>query len=349
MERMYWVGASSFEDPVGQAVLATHEQVILSVDEFCKYNEHLRMLGADTRLFGEPWHVSEYTIRKLERQDFRRLTKSTIGLVDDGTGYFIIVFVYTIHVDVDPLLQLSQYALSIKDQVKHKHTAGQSQVDKRGSKMQTGRMLMYGSKPNFGRNSAEGANSKPHPSVYVPNGTPDATLNGLVRDLASHCAAMEADATPEMSRLRWELADAHDPTGVHRISDDCAGFSLSLTSSYVVQPHDDSGMVNECILFANRTGAFPRGHEWMFTVAGCLLALPHMLGSGVMVTLPGFGVCHGTLPTSSTSASLRHGNVGCALVTRKEFIAACIAQTARGESTQQDSGPMHVASAVYAL
>ena len=213
--------------------------------------------------------------------------------------------------------------------------------------MQSGRMLMYGSKPNFGQNSAKGATRRPHPSVYVPNGRVDSTLNGLVRRLASHCATVEALATPSISALRWYLANVHDSSGTHRMSADCAAFSLSLTSSYVVQPHDDSGLVNEFVLFANRTGAFPEGHEWMFVVAGCLLALPDAIGAGVMVTLPGRDVYHGTLPTSSTSASLRHGNVGCALVTRREFIEACIAQTARGESTEVDSGPAHTAHVLY--
>ena len=345
-DAMYWAAAPGVEG-VSQNVLDTHEQLMLTADEFCKYNEHLRMLGADARAFREDWHVSEYTTAKLELQGFTRLTNSTIGLVEDGAGKFVIVFVYTIDVDVDPLIQLSEYALSKDDKVKHKHTAGQSLVNKRGSKLQSGRMLMYGSKPNFGQNSAKGANRRPHPSVYVPNGRIDSTLNGLVRNLASHCATMEALATPPISALRWHLANAHDSSGAHRMSGDCAAFSLSLTSSYVVQPHDDSGVANEFVLFANRTGDFPKGHEWMFVVAGCLLALPNTIRTGVMITLPGSNVYHGTLPTSSTSTSLCHGNVGCALVTRKEFIEACIAQTARGESTEVDSGPAHTASVLY--
>jgi hypothetical protein len=155
----------------------------------------------------------------------------------------------------------------------------------------------------------------------------------------------EKIVTPAAAQLRKELAQKYDGHRQHRIADACDGFSLSVTASYVVGPHDDSGLANEFILFANRHGALPDGHAWLFAVGGCILELPMEKGGGVHVSLPGSGVYHGTLPTSSTGPTYQHGNLGSALVTKISFINACIAQQERDETTPDS----FTASRVYNL
>lgn len=341
---------------VSQEVFDTHELLVMQADEFAIRNAHLAHLDRQMRELAKrtkttnsfAWETTPYTAVALENAGFRRVRRSSIGVVDDGVGRAYVVFVYTRNIDALPVLVMGAHTLGKDDRVLRKDTAGQSETNKRGAKLQTGRMLMYGSQANYGANTEPGANPAHHPSVYLPNGKPDVTLNACVRRLAAHCTAIEAAVTPAIAQYRRDVADLHDPTHAHRMTDGCDAFSMSCTSSYVVQPHDDSGVVNECVLFANRTGPLPPGHEWTFVVGGHLLALPNMLCEGALVTLPGHGVEHGTLPTSSTAPSLRHGNLGCAMVTNKRFLEACAAQAARGETTATQSGLRHTASVLYA-
>ena len=116
---------------------------------------------------------------------------------------------------------------------------------------------------------------------------------------------------------------------------------MSLTSGYVVPPHDDSGASNESILFACRD-PMPAGHEWLFAVAGFILELPKAKGEAVHVAVPGCGVFHGTLPSSSTQPHHHHGNLGAALVTGKQLIQAVDKQRARGETTPDKYTASHM-------
>ena len=45
-----------------------------------------------------------------------------------------------------------------------------------------------------------------------------------------------------------------DPAGLHRLSPGSSAFSASLTASYVISPHNDSGLACETIAFCNRNG-----------------------------------------------------------------------------------------------
>ena len=138
---------------------------------------------------------------------------------------------------------------------------------------------------------------------------------------------------PSLAAKRDELADTHDPDRLHRMSDDCSAFSVSLACQYVVTAHDDSGEACETILFANRNGPLPEGHSWDFAVGGHVHPLPNERGKCVLLFVEGKDVHHGTLPTSATEQTCEHGNFGSALVTKHAMIESLIRQSERGEAT----------------
>ena len=341
----YWKDADNGAPAVSQKVLNTHAVKLMSMAEWRQNEAVLENIKLKVEKTDVPWEQTCYSEANLRSQGFCKLNGPTICAVDDGQGRAFIIFVYTPDQDGTSLLTLGNYAFGPKGKVLHKNTAGQSDVSKRGGKRQCGKMLMYGSKMNFGQNTPPGMNTQHHPLVYLPNGKPDACLNTYVKDLANAMTKMEKALTPAAAKARRKLARLYDPNKRHRISDSCYGFSLSLADTYVVSPHDDSGVSNEFIQFANRNGPLPPGHEWNFVVGGCILPLPHVAGQAVNITLPGSGVHHGTLPTSSTLPTFQHGNLGSALVTKKQFVDACREQTARGETTPSK----YTASALYGV
>jgi hypothetical protein len=78
----------------------------------------------------------------------------------------------------------------------------------------------------------------------------------------------------------------------------------------------------EFVKFVNTDGALPKGHEWLFVIAGCILELPSKEGDIVLIGLPAHGVYHGTLPTSSTVDTCFHRGVGSALISKESVLSA---------------------------
>jgi hypothetical protein len=150
---------------------------------------------------------------------------------------------------------------------------------------------------------------------------------------------------PAYAAHRDALADETDPQRRHRFSMRTSAFANSLTSSFVVPPHDDSGVACEAVAFTNRNGPLPDGHEWDFAVGGHIHPLPNMVGKSVALFVKGSDLFHGTLPTSSVEDTCLHGNHGSALVTKVEMIRALRAQAARGECTslEKTASPLYTA------
>ena len=142
---------------------------------------------------------------------------------------------------------------------------------------------------------------------------------------------------PSLAKSRDEIANAHDPQALHRMSEICSAFATSLACHYVVTAHDDSGKAAETIQFLNRNGPLPEGHEWLFVMSGHVHPLPDVIGGSALLFIDGEGVYHGTLPTSSTEPTLDHGNLGSALVTKKHTLDSFSRQMqSRSMTTPED-------------
>ena len=89
----------------------------------------------------------------------------------------------------------------------------------------------------------------------------------------------------------------------------------------------------EFIQFVNATGPLPPGHKWLFAIAGFMCELPTVVGESAIIALPACGVYHGTLPTSSTTATHQHGNYGSALITKKPICKGLLRQLQCGRAT----------------
>ena len=151
---------------------------------------------------------------------------------------------------------------------------------------------------------------------------------------------------PAYAAQRDALAIETDPCREHRFSRKTSAFACSLASSFVVSPHDDSGVACETICFTNRNGPLLReGHTWSFAVGGHIHPLPNKVRSSVVLFVKGRKLFHGTLPTSSVEDTLFHGNHGSALVTKKQMVNALRTQAKRGECTP----PEKRASLLYAV
>ena len=347
LDKLYFKDADNGRPAVSKVLYDSHDQRILTMSEYLQHSETLRKIAA-TLSADKQWHETAYTPASLRGQGFVDLNRSTICAVNDGGGAFIIC-IYTVGVKPKNMLPLADYTIGHDDERLVKAVRGQSEVNTRGSKPQSGTMNMYGSWACYGERAAHGANKAAHPAVYMPKHRSDDRLNTMVSAWASEMADMERVKTPSSAKLRMEIAEKADPVEMHRMSKDCPAFSLSMASTYIVGPHDDSGVANEFIVFQNRTGPLPNGHEWLFTIPGFLFRLPTKLDKAVRIIIPGSGVYHGTLPTSSTQRSHSHGNIGSALVTKKPIVEACEKQRNRGENTLDDSGPDHVASLLYGV
>ena len=161
-----------------------------------------------------------------------------------------------------------------------------------------------------------------------------------------YLSALEREMIPAYAAQRDALAIETDPCREHRFSRKTSAFACSLSSSFVVSPHDDSGVACETIVFTNRNGPLRKaGHTWSFAVGGHIHPLPNEIGSSVVLFVKGSGLFHGTLPTSSVEDTFLHGNHGSALVTKKQMVDALRAQAKRGERTP----PEKRASLLYAV
>lgn len=219
---------------------------------------------------------------------------------------------------------------------------GETRISERGCKAMDGTMLMYGShkRRSAGANEEVEGCARVWPARYNPSGTSNAPTDAAMAPVHAHASALtelEATLLPAAGEARRVLADKHDPAAAFRVvQGDAAstGFALSLTSGYVVAPHDDSGLTLEAIGFAYPSQTpLPEGHAWGFAVAGCIHPLPTKPGDFVFVAVCGSGVAHGTLPTSSTeSHCANHPGVGSALVSKRELVEVL-------QQQQQPSAP----------
>jgi hypothetical protein len=130
----------------------------------------------------------------------------------------------------------------------------------------------------------------------------------------------EKEHMPAHANRRKLLRKKYDPNDRFRISENTDAFAVSMTSDYAITAHDDCGLTSETIGFVNRNGPLPGNHSWNFGAGGCLHPLPDAKGKASVMFIDSDAVLHGTLPTSKTEATYNHGNIGAALVTKKEMI-----------------------------
>ena len=300
------------------------------------------------------WHKTEYTKDKLMSRGYDLVTSGLIVAVDDGKGGLAIKVVY--YPDAGnaavTVLELAKYAWKFTasggEQCTTKKCVGQSVVSVRGNKAQGGKMLMYGSTNHHGSNANNYSNHtvSEFTCVYNPDGKLDAHLLSLVSEHADEMSALEKGTIPAYWDQRKAMMERLDPQGQHRITPTTYGTGLSLSSSYVVGIHDDSGKGCEFIVFVNRNGVLPAGHAWSFVAAGFLFALPEVVGSSALIMVKGNGVHHGTLPTSSTGPTIAHGNIGTALVSPAHTIDQMERQLAK-RTTADCVGTRFAASHLY--
>jgi hypothetical protein len=227
------------------------------------------------------WQTSPWTFANLQTHGFEEIDKSTICAVDDGKGRAFIVCVYTRDLNGAMLTRFADHVIHKDGSAQWPRTKGQSVVSKRGGKKQSGGMLMYGTHTLFGVNATkEGLPAHWQPAVFLPSGGTDMSgLYDIMGQFAARMTQLECSITPVIGEERRRQINMMDPSSRHRMHKDCDALSLSITSSYAVVPHDDSGIINESILFANRFGSMPPGHAWHFVVAGKIFRLPDVCAS----------------------------------------------------------------------
>lgn len=348
LDDLYWLAAEGCEQP------AVHRQMyeagcydvrVLSLSELCGFQDKLRSIADHPDMSAKsttPWHQTCWTRDHLVANGFESVDKSTIFAVDDFEGKAIIVCVCTFGPSAEELFDLGRCAFGANGTVAHPDSAGQSVVGKRGAKRQGGKMLMYGTHNLFGQN-AELLGQPRHwqPAAYLPDKPPCTILNEKVRALGDVMTELEKALTPAAAQARKERFDDMDPRRMHRISDACEGPAYSLATGYVVGPHPDSSVDNEHILFGNTEGPMPAGHSWSFAIPGFILELPPRQGDVVHISVAPH-IFHGTLPSSSTQPHRPHGNLGAALVTRKDLVQAFEKQKERGDETPIKYTASHV-------
>ena len=147
---------------------------------------------------------------------------------------------------------------------------------------------------------------------------------------------LEAELFPEGAAFRQALTGTLDPRAQLRIVDptadnasECSAFSATISSGYVVESHEDSGMALEVVSFVYPSEEpMPAPHVWCFAVSGCVHALPTAPQQFCTIAIRGTGVQHGTLPTCSGGNGgggeqkhlAMHRGVGSALVTKTQVV-----------------------------
>lgn len=287
------------------------------------------------------WARTEFTEASLLERGFTLVGHNTIVAVEDGQGRLAIKVVYITHAGpaAETALRLAEYTLD-GDKCKTPGAATQSEISKRGAKVSFGKMLMYGSTNHHGSNATRFSNGAvpTFAGVYNPRGKVDLHLLDLVAKHAEAMTDTERCVSPGYAAQRKALMERLDPLKEHRITPNVDATALSITSSYVVMPHDDSGKACEAIVFANRNGPLPPGHKWLFVAGGFLFALPEQKGGSALLLVKGDGVYHGTLPTSSTEPTISHGNLGTALASPKHTIDQLKRQLDEGRTTAASVG-----------
>jgi hypothetical protein len=231
---------------------------------------------------GYKWYKSNYTSKFLLDRGFMKVSTNTIFVVQDGEGKYVVKFVYSPiskNTTDDPLLALSQHIFPLDENVRT--LAGQSIVTGRGSKTMFGVMLMLGSWNAYGSACQGLGKGVKQVRVYNPNGKIDEIALRLYQAHADQISRDENRLTPACAEARSRLMTDFDPKAVHRNTNSCMGTAVSLSKSFVVEPHMDSGSPEalEFIKFIKTDGALPKGHECLFVVAGCILELPSEKGA----------------------------------------------------------------------
>eukprot|EP00966_Prymnesium_polylepis_P309163 7144735-Prymnesium_polylepis.1 len=271
-----------------------------------------------------PWEQFDYNRDHLIQQaGFVEASGTTMVMVGpDRDGRYAVKVVYGLLDSAEEMLALCGEVYTKRRPHQPKEVRGLSKFGRRGGKKaEHGSMVMLGSH-NFIPGSGHKAvgYDKAMPAIYNPKQPIDRNTNALMLEHADALSELEHRTIPALAYCRDEIADKHDPERIHRLSDRCSAFALSLALHYVVTSHDDSGKAAEGILFVNATGPLPPGHSWDFVVGGHILPLPNERGKAAFIFVEGEGVQHGTLPTSATEPTCDHGNFGSALVTKDKTI-----------------------------
>ena len=349
-DQLFWEDAADVEGlAVCQQLFDRCVLKIVTEEQFAANEAVLRAVDRSIpqKGFAEvQWHQTRWNEQHLvEECGFQRTSEPTILAVDVGNSRYAVKYVYVpLDSESTEMRELSTYVFDDEGAVREGLNPegglrGQSLVVRRGSKaMNTGStMMMYGSWDcwDWPGAIAEGVRVKgvTQPRVYNPRGQLDCTLDELVSRHTDQLNVTERRMIPQYAQLRDQVAQEVDPGSLHRISGLSSAFSASLTASYVIGPHNDSGVACETIEFCNRSGPLPEGHEWLFGIGGHVHPLPDTPGQSVLLFIKGTGVYHGTLPTSSSEDTWLHGNHGSALVTKHKMIDGLRRQTARGETT----------------
>lgn len=342
---------------VYDAAVAARTLIVRTPEEAQRFEGALKetngsIKGAETRAGkGQPipWHETMYTADKLERDGFTRIATPTIVCIQREPADDVHSPWYEVQSVFAPSDALTSEALSlaatalsaaadtrfktlvygdgrpISKRKGPKSVRGEQVISERGGKAMEGCMLMYGSHRRRSAGAAEEVEGCAREWVarYNPSGKVAALAE--VEEHSRALTQLETALLPEAAEARRNRAQTDDPDAAFRVLEgdtESTGFSLSLTSGYVVAPHDDSGLALEAIGFVYPSKTpLPEGHAWEFAVAGCIHPLPTKPGDFVFVAVRGCGVAHGTLPTSSTDwHCANHPGVGSALVSKSDLI-----------------------------
>ncbi|MDC0525410.1 hypothetical protein OAO87_00330 [bacterium] len=313
------------------------------------------------------WHKTNYTSAKLQAKGFRYITTPTIscvyhpavdgkaewwevrhvyvptGVMDDSMANLLPALLASrdaLHDAVNVRFEEANGTSKLKDP---KNLQGETFVDERGDKTMEGPMLMHGSRCRRARSEGEKVKGCAHhwPSRYNPNGQPEDKSEAhraaadAVRAHSTAFTQLEAQAAPEGAQTRRSIANRADPAAKFRVIEgdvNSTAFAMALTHGYVVDPHNDSGKGLETVAFVYPSHTpLPDGHEWCFTVSGCVHPLPTDPRGFALIAMRGEGVGHGTLPTASSLPHLtHHSGVGSALVTKADMVDVLLKQQEEG-------------------
>ena len=325
---------------------------IISLQQFEKTEAKMAEIAKDIHKHGKagftdlPWQKTLWTKSHLvDSCGFTFSDQSTLLAVrkpipHTNKKYEIKYLYLNCDTDLPPLRKVADHVFLKTTTRSNKSPAGQFHVNMRGNKaMNKGcDMMVYGSRDVIP--TLKGCPS--YPGVYNPNGKVDNELNEMVALETDSLTSLERECIPSYAEFRDQLADSLDPIKLHRITPNSSAFSTTITHSYVVSPHDDSGAASETVAFINRF-PLPAGHEWLFALGGHVHPLPTRKDQSAIFFLQGNGLYHGTLPTSSTEQTYMHGNIGAALITKSHMVNSLKRQGQRGETT-----PVNLtASSVY--
>ena len=156
----------------------------------------------------------------------------------DGAHKYVVKFVYepiSKGTTDDPLLALSQHIFPQDEKVCT--LAGQSIVTGHGGKTMSGVMGMLGSWYAYGQADQGLGKGVRQVRVYNPNGIEDKLVLRLYQAHADQISRDENRLTPDCGEARCLPMTDFDQNGDHRISGSCMGTAVSLSKSYVVEPH----------------------------------------------------------------------------------------------------------------